>query len=287
MSISVAWRWEEKYCLASDSCISIDAEGDQPKHCGIKVLQVPVRVISATDASTGHFTTLYTNTFGLSFVGRFITAYLVKENISELLFNLQYIGQPNEITFEKICKIVFACYTRVLTELGNLDADFFMVGHCPKANCSKAAKFYRDPQNNLKWGLILEKRPFDYEVIGPGEEGFKVAYDIQRQSTKSVHFAALEALDQFIKQGGIPSIGGAIQYGEIDAGTEFHLSGIIDYSLEAGEFRVHKLCRGVELDDLYKSKEVLDLHVHYEFLNPFEKKKRKLIKEMEIYWAAH
>ena len=283
MSICAAWRWQEKVCLATDSCVSIDA--DETRFCGIKVLQVPVRVISPIEKETGRYDTLFNTVYGLSFSGRFLSAYLVKESISELLFNLQFVGSSGDLTFQKICDVIHACYARVLDELNGdqfgHDTDFFIAGSCPSSGKSNAAKFYRNGEGKLTWCEILLERPFSYDAVGAGEDAFRVLFDDSRKNIASVHLAAFDALDNLLRSGAIPSVGGAVQYGDIETGREFSLFGIVDFSKLGSELRVHQLFRGLDLNELYEGKGVLDLHVHYDFLSPFEAKMERLSQELK------
>lgn len=287
MSLCVAWRWQEKVCLATDSCITIDA--DQPRLGGIKVLQVPVRVISPIEKDTGRFDTLFQSVYGLGFSGRFLTAYLVKESISELLLNLQFVGAIGDLKFQKICEVVHACYARVLDELNGEqfghDTDFFLVGCCPSSGKSLAAKFYRNSDGKLKWSEILSQRPFSYDAVGAGDDAFRVLFDEARKTVTSVHFAAFDALDKVLTSGVVPSVGGAVQYGDIEAGREFRLFGVVDFSKFGNELRVQQLFRGLNLKELYEGKDFLDLHVHYDFIDPFRAKKKRIFQELGIPWT--
>ena len=278
----MAWRWQETVCLATDSRISIDA--DEPRNCGIKVLQVPVRVISPIDKATGRFDTVFESVYGLCFSGRFLTAYLVKESISELLLNLQFVGARGNLSFHKICDVVFACFSRVVGELNGLDADFILVGCHPSDGRSVAAKFCRDGSGQLRWSEILEERPFSYDAIGAGETAFRVLFDDLRKNEPRVHFAAFDAMTRILSSGAIPSVGGAVQYGQVDSGRGFRLFGVVDYSRVGNELQVQQTFRGMNLNELYEGKDILDLHVHYDFIDPFRAKKKRVFQELGIPW---
>lgn len=153
MSLCVAWRYESRFCLASDSCITMEADR---RMCGIKVLQIPVRIISAIDSTTKRSSIIYQSVFGLTFAGPFLSGYLVKETISELLFNLQYIGVMEALKFEKICEVVFEAYRRIVDELNGeqfrQDVDIIIIGKCPLLGTNNAALFFRDVDDGkLKW----------------------------------------------------------------------------------------------------------------------------------------
>ena len=281
MSLCVAWRWQNTLCLASDSCISIDA--NNPKNCGIKVLQVPIRVISPIENATGHFDIVFQGTYGLCFAGRFLTAYLVKESISELLFNLQFVGRRADLTFEKLSQVVFSGFSRVLQDLGELDADFILAGCCPSDGKTHAAKFFRDTDTSLKWIEILTERPFSIESMGSGETAFQIVFDEMRKQEQRVHIAVFETMEKVIASGTIPSVSGAIQYGQLEAGGDFRLFGVLDYARSDKQLQVRKMFRGMELETVYEGENLNDLHVHYSFIDPFVKKKERILAELGIH----
>ena len=85
--------------------------------CGVKVVQVPIRIISAVDAQTQKSSTVFESVFGFTFSGPFLTAYLVRELVSEILFHLQYIGTRESLNFKMICEVVFGVYNRIVADL--------------------------------------------------------------------------------------------------------------------------------------------------------------------------
>jgi hypothetical protein len=211
-----------------------------------------------------------------------LTAYLVKESISELLFNLQFVAPRENLTFHKICEVVFACFSRVVKELNGLDADFILVGSCPADRRSHAAKFYRDVDDELKWKSVLDERPFSYDAIGSGEDAFRILFDEWRQSGSRVHFGVFDVLDRILSNGTVPSVGGAVQYGQIEAEAEFKLFGVQDYMRNGDQLEIKQTFRGMELKELYEGKDICDLNIHYGFIDPFHVKKKRIFRELGI-----
>jgi hypothetical protein len=283
MSLCVAWRFADKFCLASESCISI---GEEHRLCGVKVVQVPVRVISATDAQTGKFEVVFQSIFGLTFSGQFLTAYLVRETVSEVLFNLQYLSGRESLHFEKICEVVFRAYRRIVDDLnGNgfgHDLDIILMGTCPASQSARVAKFFRDETDGtLKWKLILEQSPFSYVAIGSGGSRFHDVLATQRKIERRVHFAILQSLQEIAESREIPSVGGGIQYGEVEANREFRLLGTVDFVKRDGRVEAVQLVRGIELKTIHDGGSGMnDLHVHYSFITPFDAKRDRLFAEM-------
>ena len=111
--------------MAADTCISTPDEIKEP-FGGIKVLAIPVKIQGPVDANTGSSELLYEKTAGLCFSGSFVTAFLVKEIISEVLFNLQSLDPPTQISFEHIAGLAYALNTNAVTR-GEVD--------CLRINC--------------------------------------------------------------------------------------------------------------------------------------------------------
>ncbi len=282
MSLCVAWRFADKFCLASESCITIGAE---QRMCGVKVVQVPVRIISATDAHTGNYSTVFQSVFGLTFSGQFLTAYLVRETISEVLFNLQYLRTRESLRFESVCEVVFRAYRRIVDDLNGdgfgHDLDILLMGTCPATQVSKAAQFFRDEADGvLKWKLVLEQSPFSYVAVGSGDNRFHEVLAVRRKTEHRVHFAVLQSLHEIAENREIPSVGGGIQYGEVEAGGEFRLFGTLDFVKRNGQVESVQLVRGVELKTIHEGVGFDDLHVHYSFISPYEAKRDRLLAEV-------
>jgi hypothetical protein len=282
MSLCVAWRYESMFCLASDSCITIGAD---QRMCGIKVLQIPVRIISAIDSATKKSSTIYQSVFGLIFAGPFLSGYLVKETISELLFNLQYVGLIEALKFEKICETVFVAYQRIINDLNGEhyghDVDIIMIGACPLFKTNKAAMFFRDcDDGKLKWKPILEEAPFSHHAIGSGENRYYKVFSEQESILQMAHFAVLNSVQQIAESREIKSVGGGLQYGANKANGEFQLFGVFDYIKCGKQIQSVELFRGMDLKKLYKAEGINDLFLHYDFASPFEAKRNRFMAEL-------
>lgn len=282
MSLCVAWRYESTFCLASDSCISLEAD---QRMCGIKVLQVPVRIISATDFKTRNYSIVYESVFGLTFAGKFLSGYLVKETISELLFNLQFVGEKEALNFEKICEVVLGAYRHIIDDLNGTDfghdVDIIIIGKCPLSNASKAALFSRDAADGeLNWKLILEDAPFSHYAIGGGDLRYYEVYKKQINVLHNAHFAVLNSIQEIAQSRKIDSVGGGLQYGAIEVGGEFQLFGTIDY-IKSDDGRIDQvaLFRGMDLNAIHEAEEFNDLYVHYDYATPFEEKRDRIFAE--------
>jgi hypothetical protein len=249
--------------------------------CGVKVVQVPVRVISAVDAHTKKYDIVFQSVFGLTFAGSFLPAYLIRETASEILFNLQYLRGKETLNFENICEIVFNVYRHIVNNLngdsfGN-ELDILLVGTCPASQKCKTAYFFRDTDDNaLKWKITLEQFPFSYIAIGSGENRFCETLREKQKTERRVHFAILQSLQEIADSRAIASVGGTIQYGEVEDGGEFQLFGTLDFVKRREQVESVQSVRGIELKTIHEGKGFGDLHVHYSFINPFDAKLNRL-----------
>jgi hypothetical protein len=282
MSLCVAWRFANKFCLASESCITI---GTEQRMCGVKVVQVPIRIIPAVDAQTQQYSTVFESVFGFTFSGHFLTAYLVRELLSEILFHLQYIGTRESLNFKTICEVVFGVYNRIVADLNadgfGYDLDLILIGACPAEHVPKAAQFFRDEADKtLKWKQVLEEFPFSYVAVGSGEVRFHEVFASRRQTVREVHFAVLHSLQEIADSREIPSVGGGVQYGEVEAGGEFRLFGTLDFVKRNARVDSVQLVQGVDLRSIYEGVGFNDLHVHYDFISPYQAKRDRFLAEL-------
>lgn len=271
MSICVAWRWNQTFCLATDS--RIIGGGDYPPNdFGIKLLQVPIRVF--TPQVDGKTELLYRSTIGLAFAGSCYSGYLVKERMSEVLYNLQFIGNLPELTLERIiaaASIVYAHGLRMLKDAEMLwDTEMLIVGRCPASRITKAYAFSANPDATAEYKEILTKKPFDYFAIGAPSDQFAILMDDSLNGPPiRVHFAVLKNLKRVIDCKSIESVGGDVQYGEICDDGEFTLFGVMHYTNEDGLIRQRASLRGVDIEYLEPKDKFQALHVQYSYIDPY------------------
>jgi hypothetical protein len=169
MSLCVAWRWNNDISFASDSCIS---QADKSvSDLGIKLVPIPVRVVSARQAQTGEVEERFTGTYGLAFSGSFLAGYVIREVLSEVLSHLQFIALNEFMTIERIMRIVHAFhrfYTLRLRESFKLghDLDFLIGGLCPATNQTKVFRFVASENDDPHYLEVLTALPFSYSAIG-------------------------------------------------------------------------------------------------------------------------
>ena len=273
MTLCVAWRYENKFCLASDSCIA--NLGETYTHNGIKVLQIPVNITGATNWHNGHFETRFSSIYGMAISGSYLTAFLTKELLAEVLMNLQYLAPLETLSAERIADVAFSFYKYSAKKLVEAygyghDTDIFLVGSCPARGTPRAFKFFRGPDGNLMSDEILTSEPFAFDAIGAGEGMFRDRFEKRlRNPTVRVHFAIPNVIREVIESGAIPSVGGALQYGEIEGSGPFELKGVVDYEVQNRQILSKPAFRGINLKEVYDPQGLDDLHVRYSYIDPF------------------
>lgn len=115
MTLCVAWRFQNKICIASDSRITSPGVGYLD--IGTKVLECPIRIISPVNRHTGNYDVLHESTVGLCFCGPLMPGYLIKEHIAEVLFKLQFAGSLTQLTFEKIAEVAFKVFKHAIRRI--------------------------------------------------------------------------------------------------------------------------------------------------------------------------
>ncbi|MBE0541982.1 MAG: GrpB family protein [Verrucomicrobia bacterium] len=280
MSLCVAWKYEEAgrahIVFAADSCAVF--VGDVLPYGGIKVLELPVRIISATDAQSGIAQNLFVGNYGMAFAGSYLSAFLLKELIAEVLTHLQFLGSANAISFDKVCDLVHRVHLHFHEKIrvhlkSGYEIDFFLGGFCPTTQKVRVAKFFVAP-NTLKPVCIeiLTSAGFSYDTVG-NEDGQKRFQDLMRLSLSGppcrTHFAAFRRLWDIIRDPEYKFVTGAVQYGEF-APHNFQLVGAFDVKCVDGHLKNRTFIRGTDLEEIHKPTAMDDFHLQYTYGNPFD-----------------
>lgn len=232
MTLAIAWRSEYRIHLASDSRITLG--NNQAADVGIKVMAIPIRVIGIVDEPNNPDPVILSKRYGFCFSGSLVSAYTLKELLEELLHNMQYIGEPETLSFEAICRCLVGYSDRISTEIckymfENGRYEFFLAGYCPRENCLRAAQFSFQYEDGVAAGDFVEILEEDqtYKAIGAGAAAFEEK--IGSVSLRDV----LLTLNALIDEGVIQSVGGDIQYGSFGKDGNFWIQGLIRRSIES------------------------------------------------------
>jgi hypothetical protein len=274
MTLCIAWRWQDRISIASDSRIS---GGSEYADIGVKILVCPVRIITAVEAGTGNYRVLHDSTIGIGLAGHMLTAYLVKEQMADVLANLQYVGDPARLTFSKITEAVFKIYRHAIEILvrefnSRFDPNLFLVGRCPSTGEVSAARFTANATATgfTNHPILQDAKGFTYEAMGTGEVRMNERIKTRLAAGPcAVDFMVLEELRSLIVENEVTSVGGAIQYGKIqDEG--FEIFGVADYRWKGAGVEPMPSVRGIDANEILKPVNFDDLYLSERLITPFQ-----------------
>jgi GrpB-like predicted nucleotidyltransferase (UPF0157 family) len=279
MSLCIAWKYEEagqtSVFLASDSCAVMWDE--VMPYGGIKVLEIPIRILSATDAKTQRADNLFIGNYGMTFAGAYLSAFLLKELIAEVLSHLQFPGPAEGISFDAICDLVHRVHKHLHEKIrahlkAGYETDFLLGGFCPATQRIRVAKFAVDPVNHEPHVKeVLQANGFSFETIGDeeGQERFRALMELSLSAPCRTHFAAFRRLWDIIRDPEYKFVTGTVQYGDFSANS-FRLVGAFDVRCVDGHLRNRTFIRGTDLEEIHSPNGLNDFHVHYKYGNPFD-----------------
>ncbi len=211
---------------------------------GIKVAEVPVHYVWHDDQGPHH----WQHTYGLAYAGDVLSAFLLKELVSDALRHLEGLRRPGDFGFDDLKAIVASAQRHfagdMLRHLGeNENLDFFFAGFCPKTQRVRVAKFYVDlGTERTESKEIFIHDGVDCETVGieSAAARFRQLFQLNLSAPPCrVHFAAMRRLRDVITEAISPHVAGAIQYGEFDPAGNFTTSATA--MLRMGEY-------GLEMD---------------------------------------
>ena len=264
--------------LSSDSRINLETKGLKNDNC-VKVFSIPVKI--SEPAENNKEKIVYNNSLGLAVAGGFISAYTIKESISEILKKLQYVPNAMELSMEKIAEFVLKFFRKISFDFRALGDDnrlcmLILSGFCPKEKKVRIFEFSIDKS------IHTEERYYHKEILKNDGivffgSGAKVAKEIYQSDSNLNEF---QIIKKIIVEEKDDTVGGGIQYGDICCNrTNFEVFGVQDYSLnDDGTFKeyLHTL-RGLTF---YKDKfesDVNDFHISPTFKTPFTEEINKLL----------
>lgn len=285
MSLCIAWRWDQHINFASDSRITL-AGGEHTSDLGIKIAGVPVRIATAEDATTRKAELRFSATYGIAFAGSYLAGFVIREMLSEVLQSLQFIADADQMTIERLMKVVYAFhahYTKTLRKSFNFghDLDFLIGGRCPASGVVKVFRFIStESEAEPQYEEVLTKLPFSYTAIGAGEGKFRRLFESDLPNPRNrVHFSAFSRLRDVINDDEIPSVGGKIQTGSFENG-EFKHYGMLEHDLSGDAPIPLPSVRGLVLEEAYKPTQVDDFYIRSDFRAPFEADLEALFKRL-------
>jgi GrpB-like predicted nucleotidyltransferase (UPF0157 family) len=213
----------------------------------------------------------------MTFAGSYLTAFLMKEMLTELLGHLQVLGPASSISFESICRMVMKVHKhfhqtlRPHLQQGH-ELDFFFGGYCPSGKVIRVARFSIDEKEQTSvCKEILVGAGFSYETIGLPRAGklFTNLVELNRNVRNCrTHFTVLRRLRDVIHDKRLPQIAGTLQYGDFQDDS-FTLYGGFDIVLENEELHTKEYIRGAAIEGIDSPASLSDLFLTYSYINPF------------------
>lgn len=256
--------------LASDSRISLDSGHFDT---GIKVFAVPVSISFPTpsDAIEDDEIEKGTLTLGLAVAGDTLHAYLLKEAISEILQNLQFVPDHTDLSLDRICETVNKIYTQLAQDIdgakhNHLKSGFFLSGYCIEQQQVRAFRFEtkRSPYGMIGGDYHEILNECSIEFIGSGSTLGAEIYD------HHPNWPTLWILDEAIRSNRDKTIGGKTQYGRFHSKFDFYITGVVDHIANEDGILIPKMyLRGVDLyKDEFETGE-FNYWVSYQYMDPY------------------
>ena len=297
MSLCVAWKYEDghgcRVYFAADSCAVMEAGKHVMPHGGIKIMEIPIQIFSATDEKLGKAELLFSQKYGMAFAGSYFTAFLMKELVAEVLTHSQFLGTAEFISFTKICDFVLRFHKHFHEKIRDhlttdYEVDFFLGGYCPQAKKIRVAKFFVDlASGQPNYSEILQATGFTCETIGvdSGQKRFTELMNLSLSGPPCrTHFAAFRRLWDVIRDPEIPLVAGAVQYGEFE-NNDFKMFGAYDVKFENGRMNSRMYVRGTDVDAITLTYQPQTLHIGYTYGNLFDEDV-KSFDTWSAFWEA-
>lgn len=273
MTLCIAWKNSNNMMFASDSRFS-NGDGGYVD-IGVKIMQIPVTIINPIPVETGVVETIYKHNLGMCYCGDAVDALLIKETVSEVLDNLQYIPYYGDFSLCGICNVIkkFLDNTCRLLKEGmgkqrEIEIEFLIGGYCPLELRLMAYKFEIIDHGERCETMFEEVLEDDTEIITMGS-GKEIADQIIIDNGIEPGHELLKVLRDVCRDDSIESVGGYLQFGHFQD-NNFKIKGVIDYRvLSNGQVESIFAYRGTILYDEDFQAEELNYHVTTEFIDPF------------------
>jgi GrpB-like predicted nucleotidyltransferase (UPF0157 family) len=207
----------------------------------------------------------------------FLTAFLVKEILADILGHLTGAGGPELASFEKVCGVVRKFHQHFCENVGyelesGEDLEFFFGGYCPARRRVRVARFQVDQSlHRSSFKEVLEGPGESFETLGQPDarDRFKELIDLSLSGQRCrVHFTAFRRLRDTI-QGNFSGVGGAIQYGEFGEDGDFHLLGTSMLEMGARGPVEKTYYLGTAIEDIHQALSFDDLVINRTYVSPF------------------
>ncbi len=236
MTLCVLWKKENDVHFASDSRLMVGS--CSTADIAIKVLSAPYVIHAPLEEGKANKKAVYTGDVGICFAGSAVNSLFIKETVSELLKNLQFVPGHTELTIKNLALLVFKVYKKISKELCKTAlgekgiSEFFLTGSLPNDDNAQTYRFSTDKKTNIHNHEEILLNDEDIVFSGSGKSKAEELYKQKSPYSKN----AMTILNEVILDDEVPSVGGNIQYGKLSNGTfkTYGVTEIVSYT-ESGE----------------------------------------------------
>lgn len=242
MTLCIAWRDDKTVHFASDSRLTIAK--NSYADVGIKVVSLPYKILEpALPNELTSRKVLQTGELGMCFAGSVVSSLTIKESISEVLKNLQYIPGHTDLSMESIANLIFSAYKVISREICQTVirqygiANVIFGGACHQTKKIRVFQLSTNASNQASINEVLTNQ--SHIFIGQG------AAEAESDTPKCPsRIDYLDILKSIINDTRFPGVGGHIQYGQFYR-SEFIVHGILEQSND----RIHYWRGGLDLNE--------------------------------------
>ena len=219
MTLLVAWRSPRGIHMMSDTRLTF---GDYSVDLGIKILSTPYRIYGPGEQ--GPANVMAEGDLGMGFAGSAVAAFTLTATLRDVLTTLQGAPGYSKFGMDGVVDLLWATYDQQQNALcsflyGNGLTTLMVTGFCVVQQTQRAFIFEVSPTFQRSYREILQSVD-DVEVVGSGTAAARALMPV-----KPTQAAMIDVVQTVIDDPAEPSVGGAIQFGEL-VGKAFRTVGV-------------------------------------------------------------
>ncbi|MBB2187826.1 hypothetical protein [Gluconacetobacter liquefaciens] len=224
MTLNIVWR-DPGYRVHffSDSRVNLGASSSD---FGIKINRMPYNIYGP--AMDGEEPSLIRcGDIAITFAGYSIIPLMMKEALAEILFKVQAVPGWSDYDMDALSKFIFHAFDTIARDAdfktnGKINVGIIFGGWCEKARKHRVYKMELTETTIPSLTEVL-LQPGEIEVMGSGKAEAERILEGQPLTPRNI----VGALKSVIDDPEVPSVGGNIQYGDLDA-NRFRPHGVIE-----------------------------------------------------------
>lgn len=224
MTLAMAWRTHDAIMMAADSRLNFNGlYVDQ----GIKIISTPYRIYGPGDRTSDNI--VGAGDLGLCFAGSAVAALTLCESLRDVLTQMQAAPDYSDTSMDGIVDLLWRTYEVLETDLCAALfekglAKVIVAGFCTRQGRQRAFLFDVAPGTYARSKREILLAVGDNEIIGSGASQARNILPLQPTPRDY-----LETLTTVIDDPTEPTVGGAVQYGELKASV-FRVLGVATLS---------------------------------------------------------